>query len=181
MKVFTVISIVAALACGAGCGKKDDGEKPAQKVNTDVLIRCHFVGTASLIHNTNAARARELWTLPESRRLVDQTLQKLAHAPRTLCGDRVTAAQATRFLCDPLTGQHIVRAETRFSSHTRDSVTDETRISSHAQRVDPRDEILVSCDQEILVGANPAWPKLSPAARSEPCDGVGNRTGDEPA
>jgi len=96
MKVFTVISIVAALACGAGCGKKDAGEKPAQQVNTDVLIRCHFVGTASLANNTNAARLKDLWSLPETQHLVEQTLQKLAHAPRTFHGDQITAAQDER-------------------------------------------------------------------------------------
>src|SRR5438445_8514712 len=96
MKAFTVISIVAALACGAGCGKKDAGEKPAQKVNTDVLIRCHFVGTASLADNTNAAKLKDLWGLPESQHLAEQTLQKLAHAPRTFRGEQITAAQDDR-------------------------------------------------------------------------------------
>ena len=96
MRYFIVILVASALACGVGCRKPDGAESTGQPSKTDVLVRCHFVGTASLIHNTNAARARELWTLPESRRLVDQTLQKLAHAPRTLCGDRVTAAQDER-------------------------------------------------------------------------------------
>ena len=101
MKAFTVISIVAALACGAGCGKKDAGEKPAQQVNTDVLIRCHFVGTASLANNTNAARntmatfdmagaykLKATATDPESLSTsgtvnvtVDQTLSSIAVAP----------------------------------------------------------------------------------------------------
>ena len=61
-----------------------------------MLVRCHFVGTASLSNNTNATKLKELWSLPETQRLAEQTLLKLAHAPRTLYGEQVTTSQDDR-------------------------------------------------------------------------------------
>ena len=96
MRHFTLIFIAAALACGVGCRKKEAGERAGQQAETDVLVRCHFVGTASLSDNTNATKLKELWSLPETQRLAEQTLLKLAHAPRTLYGEQVTTSQDDR-------------------------------------------------------------------------------------
>ena len=49
-----------------------------------------------MANNSNAAKLRELWNLPETRRFVEQTLHKLAHAPRTFYGERVAPAQDER-------------------------------------------------------------------------------------
>src|ERR1700716_2828610 len=96
MRQFTVIFIAAVLACSLGCREKGAGERAGQQAETDVLVRCHFVGTASLSGNTNAAKLKELWSLPETQHLAEQTLRKLAHAPRTLYGEQVTTSQDER-------------------------------------------------------------------------------------
>src|SRR5205807_8355235 len=96
MRHCAAILMVAALACGVGCRKKEAGERAGQQAETDVLVRCHFVGTASLSNNTNATKLKELWSLPETQRLAEQTLRKLAHAPRTLYGEQVTTSQDDR-------------------------------------------------------------------------------------
>jgi len=96
MRRFTVILIAAALGCGVGCRKQEATDKADQRAETDLYARWHFVGTASLANNTNAVRLRELWSLPETRRLAEQTLQKLAHAPRTFYGERIAAAEDER-------------------------------------------------------------------------------------
>ncbi|HKS37114.1 MAG TPA: hypothetical protein VJW76_07995, partial [Verrucomicrobiae bacterium] len=62
----------------------------------EVLARYHFPGAAQLAKNPAAAKLKEIWGLPESRRLVEQTLQKLSHAPKTLYGGQVTPAQDER-------------------------------------------------------------------------------------
>src|SRR5437667_150802 len=96
MRHFTLIFIAAALACDVSCRKKEAGERAGQQAETDVLVRCHFVGTASLSNNTNATKLKELWSLPETQRVAEQTLRKLAHAPRTLYGEQVTTSQDDR-------------------------------------------------------------------------------------
>ena len=96
MRLLTVVLIASGLAGNVGCRKQESGETTGPAARDEVLVRYHFVGTTSLTDNTNASRFRELWNLPETRRLVEQTLQKLAHAPRTLYGDSVTPAQDER-------------------------------------------------------------------------------------
>jgi hypothetical protein len=96
MRFATLIAIVAALACGVGCGKKESGAKTGPAPAADVLVRCHFVGSSSLASNTHAAKLKELWDLPEAGRLAGQTLQKLAHSPRVFFGDQITQDQVER-------------------------------------------------------------------------------------
>jgi len=96
MRPITALLMVAALGCSFGCREKEAAEKPGKPVETDLLVRYHFVGTASLAGNPNATKLKELWTLPQTGRLVEQTLQKLAHAPRTLYGERISPAQDER-------------------------------------------------------------------------------------
>jgi hypothetical protein len=100
MRSITVILIASGLVCSAGCERKDAGERAGQKsgpvAGTEILVRTHFLGTESLATNTNGTRLRELWNLPNSRRLVEQTLNKLAHSPRTLYSEAVAPAQDER-------------------------------------------------------------------------------------
>ena len=84
MRIITTMLIGSALACSVACRRQETGGAPGPTAKTDVLVRCHFVGTLALANNTNGSRLKELWGLPESRRLAEQSLQKLAHAPRTL-------------------------------------------------------------------------------------------------
>lgn len=101
MKFSTAILIVTGLVCSVGCDKKDPGPTAARSTpragsGTEILVRAHFVGAETLAGTTNAARFREVWGLPETRRLVEQTLNRLAHAPRTLHADAVGAAEDER-------------------------------------------------------------------------------------
>jgi hypothetical protein len=93
MKQLSVLPIVAALACAVGCQRKETGGKNDPPTSGDILARCHFVGTLALAENMNAAKLKAVWSLPESRRLAEQTFQRLTHAPRTLGGERITPAQ----------------------------------------------------------------------------------------
>src|SRR6266545_556000 len=96
MKPFTALLSIAALMCGVGCRRQEAGEKTSPPVEGAVLVRWHSVGTTSLADNTNAAKLKELWNLPETRRLAEQTFQRLAHASRALYADRITSAQDER-------------------------------------------------------------------------------------
>src|SRR6185312_2086013 len=96
MRFVTLIAIVAALACGAGCREKVSGTKAGQPAEADVLVRWHFVGSSFLAGNTNAAKLKELWDLPATGRFAQQTLQKLAHSPRSFFGDRIAKEEDER-------------------------------------------------------------------------------------
>jgi hypothetical protein len=96
MRFITLIAIATALACGLGCRKKESNAKTGQPAEASVFVRWHFVGSSFLAGNTNAAKLKELWALPATRRLAEQTLQKLAHSPRVLFGDRITQEEDER-------------------------------------------------------------------------------------
>src|SRR5205823_5131716 len=72
------------------------GENTSPAAAGDVLVRSHFVGTASLAGDTNGAAFKQIWALPETSRFAEQTLQKLAHSPRVFYGDQITPAQDER-------------------------------------------------------------------------------------
>jgi hypothetical protein len=82
------------LLLGSGCNKK--GESESKTDGPSLLARSHFVGSRHLSSGTDAAKLREIWALPETRQLLEQTLLKLTHAPRTFYGDRISSAQDER-------------------------------------------------------------------------------------
>jgi hypothetical protein len=96
MRKLITVSMLAALAAGSGCRKSESAEMASTSVSSDVLAGYHFVGTASLASNSNASRLREVRALPETRKLEEQTLQKLAHAPKVFFGDKITTQQDER-------------------------------------------------------------------------------------
>jgi hypothetical protein len=57
----------------------------------ELLLRWRFLGQAQLAGDTNAACFRNVWALPTSQRLVQETLQKLARAPQKLCKEALVA------------------------------------------------------------------------------------------
>jgi len=94
MRIWNVMLLAAGLALQTGCRS---GENRVEKVDDkDVLVRCHFVGGAQLSNNTNAAKLKEIWNYPETRRLVTQTLQRLAHSPKKLFPAAIDAGQDER-------------------------------------------------------------------------------------
>ena len=96
MRKLTIISLVAGLISGVGCRKKDATQATSEPAASEILARCHFVGSAQLAGNTNATKLKEIQGLAETQRFIEQTLQKLAHAPRTLFGDKITPEQDER-------------------------------------------------------------------------------------
>lgn len=72
----------------AGCGKPDQPlSKPsAQPPSSKVVLATHWIGKARMAQDTNASFQMEIWNLPESVRLEEQTLDKLARALPTLLG-----------------------------------------------------------------------------------------------
>lgn len=94
MRIISVTLLALGLVPGMGCRKEEAaGPNP---VSAEVLARYHFLGAAQLAKNPSAAKLKEIWGLPESQRLVEQTLQKLSHAPKTFYGGQVTPAQDER-------------------------------------------------------------------------------------
>jgi len=81
-----LISMAAMLM--AGCGKPEQPAPPpsAQPPSSRVVLATHWIGKARMAMDTNAAYQMELWHLPESLRLEELTLDKLAHALPTLLG-----------------------------------------------------------------------------------------------
>ncbi len=102
MRNLITASVLAALAAGSGCSNKESAPTapartvPAAAVSSDILAGYHFVGTAALANNSNAAKLREIWVLPETRKFEEQTLLKLAHAPRVFYSSRINAEQDER-------------------------------------------------------------------------------------
>jgi len=94
MRRILVTLLALGIALGTGCRKKEAAERNSDSV--EVLARYHFLGAAQLAKNPAAVKLKEIWDLPESRRLVEQTLQKLAHAPKTFYGGQITPAQDER-------------------------------------------------------------------------------------
>ena len=96
MRKLITLSVLAALAAGSGCHKKESAPTATAAVSSDILAGYHFVGIAPLANNSSAAVLRELWALPETRRFAEQTLQKLAHAPKVFYGLQISADQDER-------------------------------------------------------------------------------------
>ena len=63
------------LALNLGCHAQS---RPAPPAGGDVLFRSHFLGTAQLAANTNGAKLREIWALPETAALRGDVLEKLS-------------------------------------------------------------------------------------------------------
>src|SRR5438094_1968035 len=96
MRKLITVSVLAALAAGSGCRKKESAPTAPAAVSSDILAGYHFVGTAPLANNSNAAKLREIRALPETRKFEEQTLQKLAHAPKVFYGGSINAEQDER-------------------------------------------------------------------------------------
>jgi hypothetical protein len=100
MRTLISLSVLVALAAGPGCRKKESATESAPKataaVSSDILAGYHFVGTAQLTNTSNAAKFREIWAMPETRKFEEQTLQKLAHAPKVFRADKINTEQDQR-------------------------------------------------------------------------------------
>src|SRR5947207_2080313 len=69
------------LFCCAGLGLTVSGNSAAiPPRNDDLLAHYHFIGSDSLGRNTNAAKLKQIWSLPISREFGQKTIQKLARS-----------------------------------------------------------------------------------------------------
>jgi len=70
------ILLGAVLLVLAGCGSKEKAE------TTRILLHWHFAGPGALEQVSDPTETKRLWSRPETRALWNQTLDKLARAPR---------------------------------------------------------------------------------------------------
>jgi hypothetical protein len=82
-----VLTLFILLAAGLGAGV---AQTPAP--DADLLARLHYMGAASLKDNPNAAKLKELCSLPAAQHYLDQSLQTLARLPFKLLRERVGPA-----------------------------------------------------------------------------------------
>ena len=82
MRMKFAILLTFSLGLGFGCQQKTAEPPPPKRVAAapapEPLLRWHFVGTAQLASDTNAAKLRQIAALPASQELRAQTLNKLA-------------------------------------------------------------------------------------------------------
>jgi hypothetical protein len=110
----TVVACLAALmfTLGCGCGKTDSApstvadpaasSSPPTAIAAEAGASIHWLGLKRLAAETNATTFVELWKLPESERLVAQTLDKLATAPWRLLKEGTATNDAPVALLRPL-------------------------------------------------------------------------------
>lgn len=65
---------------------------PPKQMSPDRIARIHFVGSANAGRDTNATLVAGVWALPETQKLKNQTLDKLALAPFKLAKRHGTAS-----------------------------------------------------------------------------------------
>ncbi|MEO8429400.1 MAG: hypothetical protein ABI651_20095, partial [Verrucomicrobiota bacterium] len=102
MRQLYVTVILTCLGLGSGCGKKTaeapspkEPEKKAEK-KPEIYFSYHFAGTKLLAANTNSAKLKDVWELPETKALRERTLQKLANAPQELLKQWINPPDADR-------------------------------------------------------------------------------------
>jgi len=111
---------------------------------SEPLVQWHFLGTARLAGNTNAAGLREICSMPSTRHLVEVTLQKLAAQPHLFFGGAVgtnsSAATQLRTLFNDLIGAESIGefrgAPNQPSEWTMAVRLDETKATSWRGRWD---------------------------------------------
>ncbi|MEW6303353.1 MAG: hypothetical protein AB1705_07785 [Verrucomicrobiota bacterium] len=86
-------------------------EAPAvQKAEDISLLQLHFIGARHLAGNTNAAKLKELWALPESAALRDQSLDRVAAQLPAWLGAPKEAAAWRPLLADALQNEWVLTA-----------------------------------------------------------------------
>ena len=81
MKSFLNLSAVLVLVALAAC-TSGPGSNPGSHQSADPLIlRAHFIGAEQLFASPDSAKLKELWSLPSSRALRDEALNRFAELP----------------------------------------------------------------------------------------------------
>jgi len=92
MKSVVVGLVAAGMGLLAGCQRDEAAAAP----ESDVLVRSHFVGLARLVNDPKSTKLKEISSLSQTTALREQTLLKLARAPKTLFQDRVSPEQVEK-------------------------------------------------------------------------------------
>lgn len=66
--------------------------------DAETLASYHFVGASALVNNTNAAKLKEIWALPETVKFRDDVLQKLSRTSAKVLGANSSNANQTALL-----------------------------------------------------------------------------------
>ncbi len=98
----SLILCATVVALGVGCDARNTSAAAATKPpdtaapgrKPELQLRWHFQGAGQLAGDTNASLLRQVLTLPATRRVMEDALQKLARAPRTLRPGGQAAATA---------------------------------------------------------------------------------------
>jgi len=93
MRPTILILALAAIAMDRGAAAANTTAATPPKPG-ELLLRWRFLGQAQLAGDTNAACFRNIWVLPTTQRLVQETLRKLARAPQQLCKEALAAPGA---------------------------------------------------------------------------------------
>jgi hypothetical protein len=83
---------VAGLTLLSGCGRGDR----AADTSAQTLVQVHSVGAARVAADASSAKLRSVWSLPETRALYDQTLNRLALSPRVFYPGALSANEEGR-------------------------------------------------------------------------------------
>ena len=75
---FLTVALVLIVAAGSGCKKSAPAPLVLAPAPVETVARVLWLGKQRLATDTNAASVMGIWNLPESQKLEDQTLDKLA-------------------------------------------------------------------------------------------------------
>lgn len=148
----------------AGCGKPEKPSPPpsAQLLSNQAVLATHWIGKARMAQDTNAAYQMEIWNMPESVRLEQQTLDKLARALPALFG--VSSGEGSNVLTRvirPLLDD-LIRAESFMEVRTNNNHPEEFAL---AIRLSPERftlwETNIAVLKESLSGPNTATTRSS--------------------
>ena len=89
MKQKLIVIALTGLGLLLGCEKTPTNAATAKVPAGDGLLRSHFIGTTRLFTDTNAAKLKQIWALPDTAVFREQTLDKLARAPFLAMSDQL--------------------------------------------------------------------------------------------
>lgn len=148
---------------GLGCEKSAPEKTATAAPASDTIARLHWLGKKRLAAETNAAGFMKIWNLPESARLEDQTLDKLATAPWRLLGmedlglKREEGTNTTVTAAAPSSTLDHSSSSQKLRPLLQDLVQEESYVEVHAATNGPVDLVLairLSADRAHLWQTN---------------------------
>lgn len=76
-----IFSLFTAAGCGAGNSPSPAEAMVAASSASKQIATLHFIGGEKIAADTNSTFLKTIWAMPETKALVEQTLNKLAHVP----------------------------------------------------------------------------------------------------